>query len=73
MIHNLKYQGPTTLGCKYIGIRKSEFVAMAQFLSELSLSQCQPVDICWIHTDKQTDNADRQSKYRYIYRNRSKK
>ena len=27
MIHSLKYEGYTTLGCKVIGIRKSEIVA----------------------------------------------
>ena len=31
-IYSLKYQGSTTLGCKDIGIRKSEFVAKTQFL-----------------------------------------
>ena len=32
MIHSLKYQGYTTLGCKVIGMRKSESVAKTQFL-----------------------------------------
>ena len=31
-IHRLKYQGSTTMGCKDIEIRKSEFVAKTQFL-----------------------------------------
>ena len=31
-IHSLKYLRFTTLGCKDIGIRKSEFVAKTQFL-----------------------------------------
>jgi len=31
-IHSLKYLRSTTLGCKDIGIRKSEFVAKTQFL-----------------------------------------
>ena len=33
-IHRLKYQGSTTIGCKDIEIRKSEFVAKTQFLSD---------------------------------------
>ena len=32
-IHSLKYIRFRTLGCKDIGIRKSEFVAKTQFLS----------------------------------------
>ena len=31
-IHSLKYLKSTTLGCKDIGIRKSEFVAKTQFI-----------------------------------------
>ena len=31
-IYSLKYQRSTTMGCKYIGIRKSEFVVKTQFL-----------------------------------------
>ena len=33
----MKYLGSTALGCKNIGIRKSEFVVKAQFLEDKCL------------------------------------
>ena len=37
IIHSLKYLRSTTISCKDIGIRKSEFVAKTQFLSAFSI------------------------------------
>ena len=43
IIHSLKYLRSTTLGCKYIGIRKSEFVAKTQFLFNIKNTSCKQI------------------------------